>query len=524
MGAAISISVVSDTKSAVASVKNLSTEYGGLVDQLKKLGPDGAQAAEQLESSMKAAQLATQDAAKASQDLITQVNKAKLAAASGGLDLSKPMEATAGGIKKVNEEGSKLAEGLQMNAGFGVPMLAESLGSGQGGLAGAADAAAQAIGGMGMMMGPEVMVPAALLGGLLASIAGQLELTAEDEKVVTEMTADLAAAWEKAHPAGDKFSQALADWVASSKDYGIDLSNLERDTNAIGASFGDITVAMVAKSIPAMEAQKKVLAELTEKYSDQEHQLGANGGAYSKEMQQLASKQGAIKTVTKSLDEQIKAAEDAMAAEEAQASAMGLTVKQYENYSTASKKLSDDLDKKKSAVQGFTSALQSDLSSTGSSLDQILDRSKDDADKILTNQQKTLDANKRFLDDWNAAVKDGLDANGQAYVTQNRADFQEVVDTYGIDSPQSQQFIQNANALGAQTGSSFTGQFTSSVADAMVQAQRTMNAQKLVPSVDLSSVGPEIQRYLDNYYLSVDVFPVVHKPSGVGGSWGVNIG
>lgn len=504
MSRPIVLTVVSDTKSAAAGVKDLSASFEPLVQQLKDLGPDGQQAADELESSMKAAQLATQDASSATKQLVDSVNKAKLAAAEGGLDLSAGLQKTAqaaqpaaAGMRQVSEEGGKLKEGLMMNAGFGVPMLAEALGSGEGGLAGAATAAGQAIGGMGMMMGPEVMVPAAAFGALLSFLGVQLQQTAEEEKTVTSITADLAAAWEKAHPAGDAFSKAIAEWVANSKDYGIDLTNLRDDANAIGASFGDITLAMVAKSIPAMEQQKKTLAELTEKYAEQEHELGANGGANSKEMQQLASKEGAIKTVTKALDEQIKAAKDAKAAEEAQAATLGLSVTQYEKYSKSVDQLTKTVKTDKSAVDSFRSSLQSDLQSTGSQLDQILDRSKTDAAAIISNQQKTLEANKRFLSDWNTAVKEGLDANGQAYVEQNRADFQEVVDTYGINSPQSKQFIANANSLGSQTGTSFTDQFTSGVSDALVRAQDILRAKKLDPQLDLSGSYAQVNALVD---------------------------
>ncbi|QDZ14247.1 hypothetical protein [Humibacter ginsenosidimutans] len=497
-GKPIVISVVSDTKQAVSSVKNLSTEYSGLVDQLKQLGPDGQQAAEELESSMKAAQLATQDASDASKQLVDSINKAKLAAAEGGLDLSADLKKTAeaapmaaSGIRQVSEEGGKLKEGLMMNAGFGVPMLAESLGSGEGGLAGAATAAGQAIGGMGMMMGPEVMVPAAALGAIFAWVGAQLGSATEESAAFQASVGSDVDSMLKLGPTAlqqadtvNKSLQSMADNSYKTADgTSKSFQQIQDDAKKVGVSV--VTMMQAYAGVP------DAISKVTAASAKSKDAIDANARLSRAEAEE---QKASIDDVTGAIGGNTDAAKKAAQA--------------YSEYEKAQEKSAATLEKltkaeqsAKSAADGMNSSLQSDLASTGSQLDQILDRSKSDADAIITNQQKELDANKRFLSDFNAAVKDGLDAAGQQYVASNRASFQEVIDTYGINSPQAKQFLANANALGQQQGSDFDKNFTTSVGNALVRAQQIMNTQKLHPEFDLSGSYAQVNalmNYINN--------------------------
>jgi len=517
--ATISIAVVSDTKEAVSSVKNLSTEYSGLVDQLKQLGPDGQQAAEKLEQSMKAAQLATQGSAEAATKLVSSINEAKLTAAQGGLDLSKPMRETAsasedaaGGIRQVSEEGQSLSEGLKMNASFGAGMLATQLGSGEGGVAGAASSAAQALAGMGMMMGPEVALPAAALGGIVAWLASQIgNASAESQAFQASVGSDVDAmlklgptALQQADTV-NKSLQSMADNTfklsdGSSKSF----EQIQADARSVGVST--TTMMQAYAGVPAAMDRVSAAASKKEAALAQADAAQRKSNTGVVEANTVAEQQEKhIEDITHGIDGNTKAAREANTAYEAY-------TKSQEKAADSLKRVTTAYDKAKSAASAFNSTMQSDLKSTGSELDQILDRSTKDADTIIDNQQKEIAANKRFLDDWNAAVKAGLDANGQAYVQSNRAAFQEVIDTYGINSPQAQQFLANANALGQQQSSDWEKNFTSAVANGLIDAQRLLDYQKLHPNIDVSSLPASVQASIDSGTYTVDIYPHVVQP------------
>jgi hypothetical protein len=516
---AISIAIVSDTKQAVTSVKNLSTEYSGLVDQLKTLGPDGAQAADQLEQSMKAAQIATQDAATASKELVDSISKAKFAAAQGGLDMSKDLAKTAeaapmaaGGVRQVSEEGSKLAEGLKMNASFGLPMLATQLGSGEGGVAGAATSAAGALSGMGMMMGPEVAVPAAALGAGMAWLASQLGAASDESAAfqasvgadVDEMIKLGPAAMSQAEQV-NKSLQSMSDNTfkladGTSKNY----DDIVKDAESVGVST--TTMMQAYAGIPDAIGKVNVAADENRKKLQAQSEAQRQGNFAATEFTNAAEDHiGKINDVSRAIGGNTKAAKEAKSAYEQYQKAQDDAAKSDAN-------MSKMLDTAKTANKDFAQSLQSDLKSTGSELDQILDRSKKDADTIISNQQKEVDANKRFLDDWNKAVKDGLDANGQAYVESNRASFQEVIDTYGPKSPQAKQYIANANTLGKQQSAAFTSNFEGAVVTALTNAQKYMNLHKLIPQFDVSGLPEAIQESV--YNAVTQPIPVNFQPVG----------
>lgn len=497
--AAISIAIVSDTKGVVSDVKALSTEYSGLVEQLQKLGPEGAAAAEQLESQMKAAQLATQDAATASKELVDGINQAKLAAAAGGgggsfasemEDTAKSTDVASESVGRFGSKSEELKQGLSFNASFGLPMFAEQLAGGKNGVAGAADAAAQALGGMGMMMGPEVMIPATILGGAVAFLAGKLQEQADEAKAVTQMTTDLVSAWVKANPAATEFGKALQTWLQNSKDYGITLTALQKDTALLGMSLTDTATAMTSHNLPALEKMRDAMDQQT---TSAERQIAIDRETRTSALQTTATGQDAAEkrvtasgAVRKALDEQIAALKESKAEEQLAADEMGLTDAAYKKHEKTLESWTQAAQDATTANDQMNSSLQSAIGSTGSSLDQILDRSKKDGESILKEQQKTIAANERFMKDFNAAVKAGLDKNGQEYVASNRAAFQEVVDTFGIHSPQARQFLSNANALGRQQSSDFEKNFATGAAQAMYRAEQIVRAQKLHPEFDFS--------------------------------------
>lgn len=531
---AISIAVVADTEQAAQSVQALSADYSSLLDQLKQLGPGGEAAAAQLEDSMRAAQLATQDAAAASKQLVGDINAAKLAAAEGGLSVAQPMEETTRAADGATEsfgrfqsKGEELKQGLAFNASFGLPMLAEQLASGKGGVAGAADSAAQALGGMGMMMGPEVMIPAMLLGGALSFLGSKLAENDAEAQAVAANTQDLVSAWVKANPAATEFGKAIEAWLTSTKDYGISLTDLKKDTSTLGVGMTDAARAMADHNLPALEALRKSMDGLNESSNRQLLNAAAvrrSGESASAAAQEEASKRvEASGEVKKALDQQIASIKQADAAEKLAADEMGLTEQQYKNYADSVDGLTSKLDANKAANDQMTSSLESSMSVSGKSLDNILDHSKKDADAILKNMQKSIEANKRYLSDFNAAVSEGLNEAGQTWVSQNRESFQEVVDTYGPHSKQARQFIANANALGAQSSGEFADKFHTGVKHALTEAQALLRYQKLHPDVDVSGLSSKIQRALSSGYYTVDVQPIMQNVKG-NGRLGVRIG
>jgi len=531
---AISIAVVSDTKQAAQSVQALSADYSSLLDQLKQLGPDGSAAADQLEASMKAAQLATQDAAAASKQLVGDINAAKLAAAEGGISVAEPMretatatEAATGSFGRFQSKGEELKQGLAFNASFGLPMLVEQLGTGKGGVAGTATSAAQALGSMGMMMGPEVMIPAALLGGALSFLGAKLAENDAEAQAVAANTQDLVSSWVKAHPAATEFGKAIEAWLTSTKDFGISLTDLKRDTSTLGVGMTDAAHAMTDHNLPALEQMRRSMDQLNA--SSNEQLLNAiavrrSGLSASAAAQEEATKRvQASGDVKKALDQQIASIKQANAAEQLAADEMGLTEQQYKAYADSVDGLTSKLDANKAANDQMTSSLESSMTVSGKTLDNILDRSKKDADAILRNQQKSIEANKRYLTDLNTAVSEGLTEAGQTWVTQNRESFQEVIDTYGAHSKQARQFIANANALGAQSSAEFAAKFNSGVKHGLAEAQALLRYQKLHPDIDVSGLRRDIQNAISGGYYTVDLQPVFHNVPG-NGRLGVKIG
>ncbi|WP_022899132.1 hypothetical protein [Humibacter albus] len=434
--ASISIAVVSDTKAAVHSVQALSTEYSSLVDQLNQLGPDGQQASTKLEEAMKSAQLATQDAASASKGLVDEINRAKLAAAQGGLNLALDETADSGtraaaGIKKVSDQGGKLAEGLKMNASFGAGMLATELGSNQNGLAGSADAAATALAGMGMMMGPEVALPAAALGGLIAWLAAQLEKADTDEKAVTASANALVKAWVQANPAADAFGKTIQAWAEDSSEYGITLTELARDTNLLGMDFGEVAATIAGTSVPALEKLKKATDDQIktddQKYTSARKARADNalsqmwqqitGTAQLTEKQKANAEQAkksadAGTELSKVFEKRIKAAKEAAAEEKADAETLGLTVAQYKKYAKAMAEAQTD-------QTNWNSTVKQSFSDAATAGDDYVKSQAVNWDTERQNMQEVLDAYNKFPDTIKTLTAEGLSAAGKEFAESN---------------------------------------------------------------------------------------------------------
>jgi hypothetical protein len=219
------------------------------------------------------------------------------------------------------------------------------------------------LGPLGLAVGTAAAVGIGLIGAAFSQ-SGEDAQAFQDR--VDSMTGEILSDFTDTGDAVSAIDKKLREWATDNEKYGVSLVQLRKDAQSAGVGFDDLATTIAGGTTKQLRGMRSEINDTIDSLSKQAAAVDTTAGADRSAADAAQAKVKQLNSdVIPAINQQIKANENAKAAEEALAAANDMTIAQYRKYVDAQNEASE-------ASQSFADGVQSAYEDAGSNIDDFV--------------------------------------------------------------------------------------------------------------------------------------------------------
>lgn len=460
------IDPLEDASDALDDLNDVNTRK--LETELDKVGKAGKDAGDDLEASLKGAQKQTNYTADDYRAMTAKIKaETEKLRAQGKESFTPAQESSRAFRDEATQNLSEVASSFDGSAQSITDLFQGTLGG-----------IVTELGPLGMAAGTAAAVGIGLIGAAFNQ-------TGEDSDAFKErvesMTGELLDEFYEVGDAVSVIDKKLREWAQDNEKYGVSLVQLRKDAKDAEVGFGDLASTIAGGTTKDL---RKMRGEIDDSISSLRKQAAAvdtTAGADRSAAKAAGEKADRLtKEVLPAIDQQVKANENAKAAEEALASAQDMTVSQYRAYVKAQNAA-------KEANEAMSDSMKALAEQSAESTSDILDNSKLNADQYIADTQKRQAADDQYYANLQTVGKTVPDEVYQ-YLQSQGDSFSQELATYLAATPAQQSQILETWKKAAGSGTDIDGPTVKAKGDTSDVDKKTAEKSKEKKSGPTSEV------------------------------------
>jgi hypothetical protein len=397
---------------------------------LDDVGDAGREAGNDLERGLRDAQRETARTGAEYKDLAEEVRRATAEQRASGQHAFDPA-----------------AESVETFRDEAVSNLSEVASSFDGSVSSVFDLLQGTLGGVIADLGPLGLAAGTAAAAGVGLIGAAFSQAGEDQEAfkqrVDAMTGELLDEFYEVGDAVTAVDRKLRDWASDNEKYGVSLVDLQKDARTARIGFGDLAETIATGTTPELRRMRGEIEEsidsLRKRAAAVDTTAGADRSAANAAGEQADRLQ---KELVPAINQSINANKNAAAAEEALASAQGMTVEQYRAYV-------EQTNVAKQASEDFASTLTGVLSDAAESTSEKLDNGAMNAGDYVKGLEERTAAAQQYASNVRA-IGEQLPGDLFNFVRQQGPGFSQEIATYLSASPEQQAAIRAGWKIDAQ--------------------------------------------------------------------------
>lgn len=418
------------------NTRGLQNDLRDVDKQLDKVGKSGKDAGDDLEKGLKDAQRQTNLTADDYRQMTAKIEAETRKLKSSGKESFTPAQESSRAFKEeATSNLSEVASSFDGSAQSITDLFQGTLGG-----------IITELGPLGMAAGTAAAVGIGLIGAAFNQSGEDSDAFKER---VESMTGELLDDFYEVGDAVTVIDKKLRDWASDNEKYGVSLVQLRKDAKAAEVGFGDLASTIAGGTTKDLRKMRGEIDSSIDALSKQAAAVDTTAGADRSASRAASDKVSRLKKdVIPAINQQIKANENAKAAEEALADAQGMTVKQYRNYVK-------EQNAAKEAAEALADTMTNVLAAAAESTSEAIDNAAEDPSKYIAGMEARTKAAQQYQANVQA-IGEQLPDDLMNFVRNQGEGFSQEIATYLSATPEQQARIREGWKIDAQVSGDTT--------------------------------------------------------------------